>query len=59
MGENEFSKQKLKEFNTTKSALEEMLKGFLKLKIKTLISNKKTYKKNVTGEGKYIVKEVD
>ena len=49
--------QKVKEFVTTGSALEEMLKGVLHTEIKTLISDLKTYEiikhivKNKCGEG--------
>lgn len=49
--------QKLKGFITTRPALQHMLRGFVKLKMKVLINNRKTFESiNLTDKGKYIVK---
>lgn len=51
------NKQKLKEFTTTRPALQNKLKEFLKLNERMLLSNMKTYE-NIqhTGKGKRIVR---
>lgn len=54
----EFSRRaKVKEFITTKLALQEILRDFFKLKRRDTKSNKKTYENiNLTDKGKYILK---
>lgn len=53
-------KQKLKEVSTTKTDLQEMLKGLLQWKTKGHYHKYENYgRKNLTGDGKYILKEVD
>lgn len=53
-------KGKLNEFITTELGLQKFKGISLSWKERVLISNKKTHEsKNLTGKGKYIVKEVD
>lgn len=50
-------KQKLKEFTTSKPALQEMLKKFKEEKAET--KNKKMWKENLTNKGKHLVNIVN
>ena len=53
-------KQKLKEFSTTKLALQDMLRDFFKWKGKDHYQKHENYeRKNLTGKGKHTVKVVD